>query len=96
MKSGSLRPEDYPLEAVVSSVLGSEEAQDDEEIEPTFGLEYQLRDFMAQNIEAISIGNSKVRLYVDPAGRDGVEYPTAVGPSVSWVRTTLTPSWSSN
>lgn len=46
----------------------------------SFGLEFQLRDFIAQNIGTIVVGGKKLRLYVDPTGRDGIEYPTAVGP----------------
>lgn len=46
----------------------------------SFGLEYQLRDFIAQNIETIAVNGRHLRLYVDPTGKDGVEYPTAVGP----------------
>ncbi len=45
----------------------------------SFGMESQLRDFLAQNLPAISIGGKRLRLYVDPTGRDGIEYPTAVG-----------------
>lgn len=48
--------------------------------ETAFGLEYQLRDFLAQNITAIPVNGKRVKLYVDPTGRDGIEYPTAVGP----------------
>lgn len=68
-------------QASVSAVLGqggdveeSEEAQ-----EASFGLESQLRDFIAQNISAIDVQGKRLRLYVDPTGRDGIEFPTAVG-----------------
>lgn len=58
--------------------------EDDSELElsneTSFGLEYQLRDFLAQNISAIPINGRRVKLYVDPTGRDGIEFPTAVGP----------------
>jgi hypothetical protein len=47
---------------------------------PSFALEFQLRDFLAQNLNAITIGGRKLKLFVDPTGRDGVEFPTAVGP----------------
>ena len=53
---------------------------DEDLLEAEFTLEYQLRDFLAQNLEAISVEEKKLRLYVDSAGRDGVEFPTAVGP----------------
>jgi RecB family endonuclease NucS len=39
-----------------------------------------LRDFIAQNISTIDIKGKRLRLYVDPTGRDGIEFPTAVGP----------------
>ena len=65
----------------VDSVLGDEsdiEEQNDDDT--SFALEYQLRDFIAQNLAAIPVEGKRLRLYVDPQGRDGVEYPTAVGP----------------
>lgn len=68
----------------VENILGQAEgdseaaAQYDDEI--AFSLEYQLRDFIASNISAIDVGGRRLRLYIDPAGRDGVEYPTEVGP----------------
>lgn len=68
-------------EGPIEAVLGDEtETEDPQEESAGFGLEYQLRDFIAQNIAAISVAGKKLRLYVDPTGRDGVEYPTAVGP----------------
>ena len=68
-------------EYAIDSVLGNEEDEIDEE-EPiaTFALEYQLRDFLAQNLGTIRVENQRLRLYVDPHCREGVEYPTAVGP----------------
>ncbi len=45
-----------------------------------FGLEYQLRDFLAQNLPSVDIDGSRLTLFVDVTGRDGIEYPTAVGP----------------
>jgi endonuclease len=68
------------LESILGSVDESEENDDVETAEAAFGLEYQLRDFIAQNLEAIPVEGRKLKLYVDPTGRDGVEYPTAVGP----------------
>jgi len=68
-------------EAVVGAVLGGETyAEEAEAEEASFGLEFQLRDFVAQNIGAIDVGGKRLRLYVDPTGRDGIEFPTAVGP----------------
>lgn len=45
-----------------------------------FPLESHLRDFIAQNIEAIKVDDRSLKLYTDNDGRDGVEYPTDVGP----------------
>ena len=35
---------------------------------------------MAENIETITVNGKKLKLFVDPMGRDGIEYPTAIGP----------------
>lgn len=70
----------------VDSLLDGESVGEDPQDEPedmsapAFGLEYQLRDFIAQNLNAIAVAGEKLRLYVDPTGRDGIEFPTAVGP----------------
>ena len=53
--------------------------EDDDLSAAEFTLEYQLRDFLAQNLEAISVAGKKLSVYVDPTGRDGVEFPTDVG-----------------
>jgi hypothetical protein len=45
-----------------------------------FQFEAQLRDFIAQNLGTIDVSGQKLKLYVDEQQRDGVEYPTAVGP----------------
>ena len=70
--------------AAIKSVIGDEDGVNTEATEETqeaaFGLEFQLRDFIAQNIETIDVQGKRLKLYVDPAGRDGIEYPTAVGP----------------
>jgi RecB family endonuclease NucS len=58
----------------------TEIAESESDLSPAFGLEYQLRDFIAQNIGSIAVGGEKLRLYVDPTGRDGIEFPSAVGP----------------
>jgi len=60
-------------------VLGGEKEEADANSEPSFSLEYQLRDFIASNIETIDIGGKKLRVYVDQLDRDGVEYQTDVG-----------------
>lgn len=70
---------------VVEQVLGGTEEEDFEpeatdDSAPYFSLEYQLRDFLASNLSTIDFWGKRLRLYVDPTGRDGIEYPTAVGP----------------
>lgn len=68
---------------VVEDVLGGAEGTEDEgadDVAPYFSLEYQLRDFLASNLSSIDFGGRRLRLYVDPTGRDGIEYPTSVGP----------------
>jgi len=52
----------------------------EEERELLFPVESHLRDFIAQNIEAIKVNSHTLRLYIDDNGRDGIEYPTDVGP----------------
>ena len=59
---------------------GADESDEAETSEASFGLEFQLRDFIAQNMSAIDVQGKRLRLYVDPTGRDGIEFPTAVGP----------------
>lgn len=66
-----------------ATVLGDDEgttAESDEAEEAAFRFEIQLRDFIAQNLSAIDLHGLKLRLYVDEEGRNGVEYPTPVGP----------------
>lgn len=70
---------------LVNDTLGSSEDQvsDSEDAsdsrETVFELEYQLRDFIAHNIETIYIDGKRLKLYVDPIGRDGIEFQTDVG-----------------
>jgi len=45
----------------------------------SFALEYQLRDFLADNLSVIQIAGKSLTLYKD-SRRSGVEYPTDVGP----------------
>jgi hypothetical protein len=74
-------PGDVDLQNRIQDLLGDKsDATDAEVAEPSFALEYQLRDFLSQNLTSIRVGDKHVRLYVDPSGRDGIEYPTAVGP----------------
>ena len=70
-----------PTAVEITSVLGNAaEAEGESDEDAAFGLEYQLRDFIAQNLTAINVAGRRLRLFVDSTGRDGVEYPTAVGP----------------
>jgi endonuclease len=91
LRKAGWRSDDLPTEvrlfppgpsarAVVDDVLGGgdEDAGADHGI--AFALENQLRDFLAHNLRSVPVGGQRLRLYVDPSGRDGVEYPTAVGP----------------
>jgi hypothetical protein len=74
-------PGERSAETTIDAILGEDlDSSEAEAPEAYFGLEYQLRDFLAQNLGAIDVKGKKLRLYVDPAGRDGIEFPTAVGP----------------
>lgn len=57
-----------------------EVSPEDEAEELLFPLESHLRDFIARNIASIKLHGLTLRLYVDPSGRNGIEYPTDVGP----------------
>jgi hypothetical protein len=73
-------PGDHATDARLGEILGQESDSDEEESpEAYFGLEYQLRDFLAQNLGAIQVKGRKLHLYVDPTGKDGVEFSTPVG-----------------
>ncbi len=67
------------LESAVDDVLGGEGPEEDAQHEATFALENQLRDFLAQNLSVIPVEGRKLRLFVDPTGRDGVEFQTDIG-----------------
>jgi hypothetical protein len=67
------------LESTIKEVLGHESEEDDE-LQQAFALEYQLRDFLAQNLGTVRVEGRKLKLFVDATGRDGIEFPTAVGP----------------
>lgn len=74
-------PEGHNQAALVDDVLGEpDEAASEADRSPAFSLEYQLRDFIASNLSNIDFNGRRLSLYVDPSGRDGVEYPSAVGP----------------
>ncbi|MCB1493374.1 MAG: DUF91 domain-containing protein [Rhodobiaceae bacterium] len=74
-------PEGQDLAAMVDDVLGEpDKAGDATDGLQAFSLEYQLRDFIASNLGTIDFEGRRLSLYVDPTGRDGIEYPSAVGP----------------
>jgi endonuclease len=79
-----IRPEDGEWREVVDAVLGPSDEDDADSMGSdgalAFGLEYQLRDFLAQNLSNVNADGARLQLYVDPTGREGIEYPTAVGP----------------
>ena len=60
--------------------LENDEVEEECLAEAEFTLEHQLRDFLAQNIEAIPVDGKKLSLFVDETDRDGIEYPTDAGP----------------
>ena len=64
----------------LEEVPGTEDEQVEGEQELLFPVESHLRDFIANNIEAITVNGHRLKLYVDENGRDGVEYPTDIGP----------------
>ncbi|HDS1734906.1 endonuclease NucS domain-containing protein [Pseudomonas sp. BP8] len=69
------------IQAIENEDLAQEgEDTPDSDRETVFELEWQLRDFISHNIESLKVEGKPLRLYVDPQGRDGVEYPTSVGP----------------
>ena len=76
-----IKPGSGQLANAVEAVLGGDgEDENGVQNEAIFALESQLRDFLAQNLASIPVEGKRLRLYVDQTGRDGVEYPTAVGP----------------
>src|SRR5260370_2700593 len=69
------------LDQVLGSGEDSEESADNSEIaDVAFALEYQLRDFIAQNLASIDVSDKHWQLYVDAARGNGIEYPYAVAP----------------
>jgi len=77
-----IKPEPDLDPNAVKRIFGSDDPVDDADTSesPIFSLEYQLRDFLASNLGTVSIGGKRLRLYIDPTGRDGIEFPSAVGP----------------
>jgi len=80
-----IRPEDRKRVSEVTEVLDSDIDEQEDQVDtladsPTFALEHQLRDFIADNLGAIPVEGRCLQLHVDSAGRNGIEFPTAVGP----------------
>jgi len=46
----------------------------------SFPFEDHLRDFIAKNLDSIKVNGKRLRLFTDEHDRDGIEYPTGVGP----------------
>ncbi|MGD9744571.1 MAG: endonuclease NucS domain-containing protein [Dongiaceae bacterium] len=69
---GTLQPD-------LDHVLGEAEDEETSSDSLFFGLEHQLRDFLAQHITSLSINQRRLKLYVDESGQDGVEFETSVG-----------------
>ena len=70
----------------IDKILGGSESGDGEETDNqiAFSLEYQLCDFIAANLNAIDVHSRRLRLYVDPTGRDGIEFQTVKPRSCKW------------
>ncbi len=78
-----VKPDAGAQAGALDKILGEEAgAREDAErnADLLFPLERHLRDFMSRHIETLRIQGRRVRLYVDADGREGVEYPTGVGP----------------
>jgi hypothetical protein len=75
-------PDTEQTGAMVDAVLGvpDEGHSAGTNEDASFALEAQLRDFIVQNLIRIPVNGKRLALYSDSSGRDGVEYPTAVGP----------------
>lgn len=71
------------LDASMAEEIFGDSQADRAEVVPdeiAFGLEYQLRDFLAANLNAVDVAGRKLKVYFDAAGREGIEFPTDVGP----------------
>jgi endonuclease len=66
--------------AVIDALEHEDNQQEDDELnDHSFSLEAHLRDFLVENLESLSINGKRLRLYVSPDGKKGVEYTTGVG-----------------
>jgi hypothetical protein len=77
-----VRPQDAHLPAI-TAVLSETDDDGDEldgegdgpDLTQAFGLERELQVFLEHNIESIDFNGEHFKLYVDPSGRKGIEYP---------------------
>jgi endonuclease len=78
------KPSSEAEASALDQVLGSTDdpgnSDADELVEAAFALEYQLRDFIADNLHTINVVGRQLKVYVDSSGRRGIEYPSEVGP----------------
>jgi hypothetical protein len=74
-----MRP-DIAEDADAVSALDEASTEIEEEEEFAFSLEKHLQDFIAYNLATLPVAQKRLRLYGNPERREGVEYPTAVGP----------------
>jgi hypothetical protein len=57
-----------------------EETATEEALDYSFALEAHLRDFIGRNLKTIGQAGQSLSLFTDETGREGIEYPTGVGP----------------
>ena len=68
------------IDKVLGETSESDEEPDEAESGLLFPLESHLRDFISRNLSTLSLDAQRLELYVDKDGRNGIEYPTGVGP----------------
>ena len=83
-KNGWQHKDSDTEELLIQQGIEIEDTPEDIDLEqeddsPPFVLEQHLRDFLAENINTIKILNKSLKVFVNNEGRDGIEYPTAVG-----------------
>ncbi len=64
----------------VSQIVDEELDSEEEQSGYLFAMESHLRDFIVKNITSLKFNGKHLQLFADETGRDGVEYPTDVGP----------------
>ena len=83
-KNGWQHKESETEELLIQQGVEIEDMPEDVDLEqedesPSFVLEQHLRDFLAENIGTVKILNKSLKVFVNKEGKDGIEYPTAVG-----------------